>query len=163
RQRDKIIAAITEIDADVVGLIEIENNTAAIADLVDGLNAATGPGTYAYVDTGVIGTDEIKVAFIYQPASATPVGDFAILDNSVDDRFNDDENRPVLAQTFMNVENGGLVTVAVNHLKSKGSDCNEVGDPDLGDGAGNCNITRTLAAEALVDWLAGDPTGVDAP
>ena len=24
---------------------------------------------------------------------------------------------------------------------------------------GNCNLTRTLAAEALVDWLATDPTG----
>jgi uncharacterized protein len=54
---------------------------------------------------------------------------------------------------------GGIFTVAVNHLKSKGSDCNDVGDPDLGDGAGNCNLTRTLAAEALVDWLASDPTG----
>ena len=53
---------------------------------------------------------------------------------------------------------GGIFTVAVNHLKSKGSDCNDVGDPDLGDGAGNCNITRTLAAQALVDWLATDPT-----
>jgi hypothetical protein len=29
----------------------------------------------------------------------------------------------------------------------------------LGDGAGNCNLTRLAAAEALVDWLAADPTG----
>ena len=49
--------------------------------------------------------------------------------------------------------------MAENHLKSKGSDCNAVGDPDLGDGAGNCNLTRMHAAEALVEWLAGDPTG----
>ncbi len=49
--------------------------------------------------------------------------------------------------------------MAVNHLKSKGSACDDVGDPDLGDGAGNCNITRTLAAQAMVDWLATDPTG----
>ena len=47
----------------------------------------------------------------------------------------------------------------MNHLKSKGSDCNAVGDPDTGDGSGNCNVTRTQAAEALADWLAGDPTG----
>jgi hypothetical protein len=47
----------------------------------------------------------------------------------------------------------------VNHLKSAGSDCNDLGDPDLGDGAGNCNLTRTAAAEALVDRLATDPTG----
>jgi hypothetical protein len=49
--------------------------------------------------------------------------------------------------------------VAVNHLKSKGSDCVDVGDPDAGDGQGNCNETRTAAARALVDWLATDPTG----
>ncbi len=49
---------------------------------------------------------------------------------------------------------GGVFTPVVNHLKSKGSDCNAVGDPDTGDGAGNCNLTRTAAAEALVDWLA---------
>jgi hypothetical protein len=47
----------------------------------------------------------------------------------------------------------------VNHLKSKGSDCNDVGDPDVGDGAGNCNLTRTAAAEALADWMNNDPTG----
>lgn len=49
--------------------------------------------------------------------------------------------------------------MAVNHLKSKGSACDDIGDPDTGDGSGNCNLTRTLAAEALVDWLATDPTG----
>ncbi|MAT42322.1 MAG: hypothetical protein CL609_08280 [Anaerolineaceae bacterium] len=161
RQRDKIIAAIAAIDADVVGLIEIENNTEAIADLVNGLNAYLSPGTYAYVDTGVIGTDEIKVAFIYKPATVSLVGDYEILDSSVDSRFIDTKNRPVLAQTFQETATGGVFTVAVNHLKSKGSVCD--GDPDLGDGAGNCNLTRTAAAEALVDWLNGDPTGSGDP
>jgi hypothetical protein len=157
RQRDKIIAALAIIDADVVGLMEIENNTAAIADLVDGLNGSMGAGTYAYLDTGVIGTDEIKVAFIYKPASVSLLGEYAILDSSVDPRFIDTKNRPALAQTFMDDSTGGIFTVVVNHLKSKGSACD--GDPDLGDGAGNCNLTRKAAAEALVDWLATDPTG----
>jgi uncharacterized protein len=161
RQRAKIVAAITAIDADVVGLIEIENNTAAIADLVAGLNAASGAGTYEYIDTGVIGTDAIKVAFVYQPARVTPVGDYAILDSSVDPRFIDIRNRPALAQTFQSSETGGIFTAVVNHLKSKGSACDgpPLDDPDTGDGSGNCDVTRTLAAEALVDWLAGDPTG----
>ena len=159
RQRAKIVAELVAIDADVVGLMEIENNTAAIADLVAGLNDAMGAGTYALVDTGVIGTDAIKVAFIYKPTSVSLVGDFAILDSSVDARFIDTKNRPALAQTYMDNETGGVFTVVVNHLKSKGSDCNDVGDPDLLDGAGNCNLTRKAAAEALVDWLATDPTG----
>ncbi len=53
--------------------------------------------------------------------------------------------------------------MVVNHLKSKGSDCLDVGDPDLGDGQGNCSQTRRAAAEALVDWLATDPTGSGDP
>ena len=54
---------------------------------------------------------------------------------------------------------GGIFTAVVNHFKSKGTACDDIGDPDTGDGSGNCNLTRTAAAEALVDWLAGDPTG----
>lgn len=45
----------------------------------------------------------------------------------------------------------------MNHLKSKGSGCG-AGDPDTGDGQGNCNLTRLAAAQAIVDFLAGDPT-----
>ena len=51
----------------------------------------------------------------------------------------------------------------VNHLKSKGSNCNDVSDPDTGDGQGNCNLTRTNAAAALVRSLASDPTGAGDP
>jgi uncharacterized protein len=161
RQRAKLIAAISTMNADVIGLLEIENNIndEAMQNLVAGLNDALGAGTYEYIHTGVIGGDAIKVAMIYKPASVSLVGDYAILDSTVDPRFVDTKNRPALAQTFMNNTTGGIFTVAINHLKSKGSDCNDLSDPDLGDGAGNCNITRTLAAQALVDWLATDPTG----
>ena len=64
----------------------------------------------------------------------------------------------MLAQTFDVNATSATFTVAVNHLKSKGSDCLDVGDPDTGDGQGNCNQTRRAAAQALVDWLATDPT-----
>lgn len=158
RQEAKIVSAITALDADIVGLIEIENNGTAVSVLVDALNAEAGAGTYAYIPTGVVGTDAITTALIYQPASVQPQGDVAVLDSTVDPRFRAN-NRPALAQTFTEVGGSEPVTVVVNHLKSKGSDCNDLGDPDLGDGAGNCNVTRTLAATALAEWLAGDPTG----
>jgi uncharacterized protein len=161
RQEAKIVAAIAEMDADVVGLIEIENNDAAIQRLVGALNDEVGAGTYEYIDTGVIGTDAIKVAFIYRPAAVELVGDYAVLDSSVDERFNDSRNRPALAQTFRAIGDDGAFgvpfTATVNHLKSKGSACTP-DDPDTGDGSGNCNLTRTAAAEAIVDWLASDPT-----
>jgi predicted extracellular nuclease len=153
------------MDADVLGLMELENapDNTPIADLVAGLNAATAPGTYDFIATGPIGSDAIRDGLIYQPASVTPVGPFAILDSSVDPLFNDEKNRPVLAQTFQENGTDDLVTVAVNHLKSKGSSCSDIGDPDLGDGQGNCNLTRTSAAVALAGWLTTDPTGSGDP
>jgi len=165
RQHAKLVAAIVEMDPDVIGLIEVENNLTdePMEILVEGLNDAAGAGTYAYVPTGAIGTDAIRAALIYKPSTVSMVGDYAILDSSVDERFLDDYNRPVLAQTFKENQSGALFTVAVNHLKSKGSDCNAVGDMDLGDGAGNCNLTRMAAAQAEVDWLATDPTGSGDP
>lgn len=159
RQETKIVAALAELDADVVGLIEIENNDdTAVAALTEALNAEVGAGTYDYVETGTIGTDEITTAFIYTPATVEPVGDFATLTNDDDERFLDDKNRPTLAQTFQEAATGESVTVAVNHLKSKGSSCDDVGDPE-DPWSGNCNEVRTDAAEAMVDWLAEDPTG----
>ncbi|MCP4427888.1 MAG: ExeM/NucH family extracellular endonuclease [Chloroflexi bacterium] len=176
RQRTKIFAALADIDADIVGLIEIENNgPVAISDLVDGLNALVGAGTYAYIDTGVVGDDEIAVAFIYKSAIVTAVGDYAVLD---DITFVDplstgiDRNRPALAQTFEHNDTGGLATIAVNHFKSKsgseldnsGAICvdsdpgNDIPDCDQGDGQGYFNATRAAAAQALVDWLTTDPT-----
>ncbi len=158
RQTDKIVSALAEIDAQVYGLIEVENDDgAATQALVDALNVRTDGGTYAAIDTGVIGTDAIKVAMIYDTAQVRPTGEFAILDQSVDPRFLDGANRPALAQTFEEISSGGTFTAAVNHLKSKGSVAD--GDAANGDGSGNNDRVRTDAAEALVDWLATDPTG----
>ena len=91
RQRDKIFTALSIINADIVGLMEIENHItdAAVIDLVAGLNAVVGADTYAYIDSGSIGTDAIKVAIIYKTATVTPIGDIAILDLTVDPRFDD--------------------------------------------------------------------------
>jgi hypothetical protein len=161
RQRSKFLAALAGLDADVIGLMEVENTAGVdpLADLATGLDDLLGAGTFASIDTGTIGTDAIKVGLLYRPAVVSPVGAYRLLDSSVDPRFRDSLNRPALAQAFEVNATGERVTVVVNHLKSKGSDCNAVGDPDLGDGQGNCNQTRTLAAQALVDWLATDPTG----
>jgi hypothetical protein len=162
RQRDKIIAAILGMEADVIGLIEIENEhpgiaaDAAVIDLVAGLNDATAAGTYAYVATGNIGTDAIKQAFIYKPAKVDQIGTFAILDETFNPAYDTTRNRPSLAVSFKDKITNEIFTVSVNHLKSKGSAC--AGDPDLGDGQGNCNLTRKAAAEVLVDWLETDPT-----
>lgn len=167
RQRAKIIASLATMNADVVGLMEIENDgydpSSALADLVDGLNAVSGAGTWAYIDadaaTGQVnslGTDAIKVALLYKPARVTPTGVTATLNTVAFVNGGDagPRNRPALAQAFIRPDGGRLV-VSVNHLKSKGSAC---GVPDQGDGQGNCSAVRTTAANLLRAWLAADPT-----
>jgi uncharacterized protein len=124
-----------------------------------------GTEIYRFVDTGVIGTDEIKQAFIYDRRTVRPVGDWAILTSAVDPRFNDDLSRPALAQTFVRLRGGERVTVVVNHLKSKSqSGLTDPNDPnfDQGDGQGFWNHARTEAAAALADWVASNPTGENA-
>lgn len=159
RQMDKLARTLDVADADIVGLVEIENNAGAALDaLLAALNAVASR-SYDYIDAGTIGTDVITTALIYDADTVAPVGAPVILDTSVDARFNDDKNRPALAQAFRQLDNNAVLSVVVNHLKSKGSPCDDLGDPNARDGQGNCNGTRTAAAEALADWVALDPTG----
>jgi uncharacterized protein len=173
RQAAKIVAAMVQMDADIVGLIEIENDgygpDSAIQDLVNRLNAATGAGTYALIDvdaeTGqlnAMGTDAIKVGFIYKSGTVTPVGMTAALNSEefVTGGDSGPRNRPALAQAFEQNSTGGRLTVVVNHLKSKGSICDL---PDTGDGQGNCNLVRLNAALLMAEWLRADPTGIGDP
>lgn len=160
RQRAKIVTAIIALDADIVGLMELENDPAAIEDLVTALNTEAGDGTFAYIDTGVVGSDAITQGILYRPAAVSPKGDLAVLTSAVDENFLDTKNRPVLAHTFVDEQTGEVLTVAVNHLKSKGSSCDDVGDPEDPNGQGNCNQVRTRAAKAMQQWLATYPTGV---
>lgn len=151
RQQTKIVEALAAIDADVFGLLEIENNGTAVQALADALNAKVGAGTYVPVTTGVIGTDAIATAVIYKPSTVTPVGAYQLMTSAVDPTWSDDRHRPALTQRFAANESGDEFVVSVNHLKSKGSACSE--SPDLKDGQGNCSESRTAAAKALTNWL----------
>lgn len=151
RQQAKIVAALAAMDADVVGMMEIENNGTAVENLVRALNSHLGTEAYAAVNTGVVGSDAIFQAFIYKIDSVSLAGDWAAYD------YQDSRNRPTLVQTFEERATGERFNVAVNHLKSKGSACTD--DPDTGDGQGNCNLTRVAAVQTMTEWLDEDPTG----
>lgn len=171
RQTDKLVSAILGMDSDVIGLVELENDFAgdafAVKALVEAINAKAGTDTWAWVDPGraFVGGDAIAVGFIYDTATTRLVGEAAILDTPAfldplgGGTGGDAFNRAAVAQTFQDIEGGGIFTAAVNHLKSKGSLTGVAADADQGDGAGNNNATRTAAAAELAAWLAGDPTG----
>ncbi len=153
RQRTKIVQALLGLDADILGLIEIENNQTAIDDLVATLNiSSTSPYTVAPGLPGTYGTDAIKVAIIYRPSAATPVGTAQIDTDAIN-------NRPTVAQTFE--VNGQIFTVVINHFKSKGCGGATGLDLDQGDGQSCFNFTRTLQAQRLLTFLGQIATNVD--
>ena len=150
RQRAKIVKALAGLNADAVGLMEIQNNGATAAqNLVDALNALVGAGTYAVVPDPAsgTGTDAIKVAMIYKPARLARAG------NALSDTAGIN-NRPPLAQTFA-AANGERFTLVVNHLKSKsGCPAGTGPDADQQDGQGCWNDTRLQQARQLRSFVA---------
>ena len=165
----------------MIGVIEIENDgygpTSALQDLVDRLNAASAPGTYAFIDadaaTGqlnALGTDAIKVGFVYRPgvrhaergrrrAQHRRVRPLHALERR--------RHRPQPAGAgadLLRQRHGREGHGRRQPPQEQGLGCADnvspVGpDPDTGDGQGECNLTRLAAAQELAAWLATDPTG----
>lgn len=170
RQTDKLVAAITELDAEILALQEIENNgfgpDSAIATLVDALNDATAPGTYAFVDPGMdfVGEDAITTGIIYRAdrvelkgsavleyteASSAATTEIANqIEETTGEKLGDyQRNRPSVAATF-EAMSGGEITVVANHFKSKG----DSGLEDLMAAAETANVNP-----ALIEALRNDP------
>jgi hypothetical protein len=161
RQRAHIVTSLLATQADIIGLIEIENDgfgpASAIRDLAAALNAAQPASlAYAVLDLGgPVGTDAITCGFLYRPSRVKLAGSPAVNLAPVFDR-------PPVAQTFT-AANGEKFTVCVNHFKSKGSAPSGGPDADQGDGQGAWNVRRTQQAAALTAWLATSPTGTTDP
>lgn len=176
KQRTKIVSAITRLNADVVGLMEIENNgygdNSAIANLVEALNAAQPDEADHYrliasPDGQPIGTDAITVGLIYRPASVTPQGAASLIVLPVQQaEALDASGKPVainqgmresVLQQFSSPKGDAPLTLVVNHLKSKGSACFEdypdYASADPLDGQGHCNALRVSAAKVLGESL----------
>ena len=169
-QKDKIVAAITALGAEVVALQEIENSVhfgesapgaadgtpdVALADLVSGLNTAAGSDVWAYVPTPAAlldpavapTTDVIMSAIIYRTDAVTPVGASAAL---VDPAF--DNAREPIAQAFLPADGAPFVVVA-NHFKSKSAPDVTPVPPEPADGQGYFNAERVAQAQALAGFV----------
>jgi predicted extracellular nuclease len=158
RQRNKIIPALVALNADVVGLMEIENdnddpilNNRAIQNLVDGLNGVLGSNTYAYALEPSPGDDEIKVAMLYKPAVVQPLNVLNYQTTHPD--YGNLFDRPPLAVLFEYNLTGERFVVVVNHFKSKSSCPTSGPDIEQGDGQGCWNVKRVAQATALAAWI----------
>ncbi|MBQ4845346.1 ExeM/NucH family extracellular endonuclease [Pseudoalteromonas sp. MMG005] len=155
RQRSKIIRAITAMDADVVGLMEIENSgygsNSAIQNLIDGLNERDKQHTWRFINPKLekVGSDAVTVGLIYRSDRVLPVGiPEVVTDAPFDEQTK--AHRPPMMQSFKPLNGGKEIKVIVNHFRSKGGSCGADMDDDV---QGACNGQRVLASKTLLKRL----------
>lgn len=150
-QRDKLVAAMVALDADVLALLEIANADAAMASLRDAVNARVPPEQQyrSALAAGPVGGDAIRPALLYRPAQLAAVDEARVHDNA---RF----ERPPISARFQ-APGGEAFTVVLAHLKSKGG-C-PTGRRSADTAAGCWSGRRAAQARALLhilDRLPGD-------
>lgn len=165
RQQAKLVQALVALDADIIGLLELENNGyndgSAIATLLAALNQQSAESYNMVITTETPGSDAIKVGIFYRSSRVKAIGEAATQTAEPFTRL----HRPPVAQSFRHLASGTEFTFAVNHFKSKGS-CPRTGTADYAeqkdqnDGQACWNLARVQAAEALQQWLQTKPTGI---
>ncbi len=173
RQTDKLVTTLVDLDADVLGLTELENDFSAgpgnaIAHLVAELNVRLGGNIYDWVRPGsdLVGDDAISVGMIYKVSAVTVqadsvhyLDDSQLVDLGYGDLladgtgvFNGDgTNRAPLEATFVDAATGEDFSVAIAHMKSKGS--GDGVNADQHDGAGASNAMRVEGVDVMTHWL----------
>ena len=140
RQRDKLVALLLALDADVLALSELENAGArALEHLLEGLDARLAPAlAYRFEEAAPPGESSLRAALAYRPARVRARGAAWF------------ETRPGYqrAPLFQAFERGGApFVVGVVHFKSK-----RCGDEPTLVPAGGCgDDTRVAEAELLVE------------
>ncbi len=155
RQKDKIVAALAALDADVLGLLEIQNTGAAANDLLSALNAAVNGNPYDIVPdpAGGPGGDFIRTLLLYRPSKIALFGP-CYADNDIVWNTPNPLRLPV-AQVFVENATGERFIACLNHWKSKSSSGATGADADQGDGQGAFNDLRRRQAARLHVWLQG--------
>ncbi|WP_139416231.1 ExeM/NucH family extracellular endonuclease [Agromyces laixinhei] len=150
-QEEKIVEAITSLDAEIVALQEIENSLKldgnadeAIGAIVAALNAAEGSDVWEFVPTPAVltaaTTDFIQNAIIYRSDAVTPQGEAQTI---VDEAVWGNAREPI-GQVF-EMANGTDLSVIANHFKSKSGTGAEPAD-----GQGHFNADRVAQATSLL-------------
>lgn len=146
RQHAKIVDALYGIDADIYGLIEIEQGQAALSKLAQALNEKSGTNNYTFIDDGGYASGTFtKVGYLYRSDKVSPIKGLTNINNP------GPRNRKKL-QGFELNSNKEKFIFSINHFKAK-SGCSSAkgGDKDQGDGQSCYNYTRTLEANAVMN------------
>ncbi len=158
-QHRRLVTALDGLAADIVGLVELENDgtgpDSAIASLVGDLD---GPWHHAR-PTPRPGDDAITVGLAWRDERVEALGEPAVLRAPP---FNQG-SRPPVAQRFRHRASGMAFLVVVNHFKSKRCGDAEGANADSGDGQGCWSAHRVRATRRLLAWLEKLTASMDQP
>jgi len=155
RQESKIVSAIIALEADVIGLMELENSIEAEVQLIAALNKKIGKevfqgcGLPADFRSAPGGADAIRVGIIYRTDRVIPINEVSMIRN----RAFSNARTPIV-QRFKSKTEGQPFSVIVNHFKSKnGSSGADVANKNKGDGQGAHNATRRAQSLAICNYI----------
>ncbi|QTF94383.1 MAG: ExeM/NucH family extracellular endonuclease [Halomonas sp. BM-2019] len=149
RQRAKLAAAVAGLEADILALVEVENDPRALADLVEQLSERTGVRYRAVGGDADRGSDAIKLALIYRPDRVAAVSELHADNHPT-------HHRPPLAAFFRSLAGGPAFGVVTAHFKSK-TGCPSRGDIDRGQGCWNeRRVEQAQAMTAFLERLAAE-------
>ena len=144
RQRTKVIDALTHIDADLIGFVEIECGDAAVKEIVNYLNNRLTHRSYTYVADGTSASgSDTKAAFIYDKKLLKTYGELQVIGTGVGKARKE-------MQVFEQRSNGERFIYSVNHFKAK-TNGGTGADADQKDGQGTYNAARCEEAQAVLD------------
>ena len=152
-QHTKILAALLAIDADIYGLVEIQEGQNALTKLVNALNAATVSGRYSFVnDLGSGSGTYTKAAYVYRTDKVTP---YLSLKNN---NSPSPANRKKMQAFTLNSNNERFI-YSINHFKAKSGCSSATGaDVDKGDGQSCYNATRVAEATSTLNFMNTNKT-----
>lgn len=133
KQRTKISNALAKINADIYGLVEVQQGQSAMAEIAADLTKKTGRHFNAISDNTSVSGTYTKSGYVYCSETVTPYGSLR------------NNNTPPInrkkVQAFTQNTTGEKFLFSINHFKAK-SGSGTGADADQGDGQGVFNATR---------------------
>ncbi|PJK03239.1 nuclease [Lysobacteraceae bacterium NML75-0749] len=158
QQLARHIAALTALDADIIALMELENDgqdaLAAESQLLAALNARHGGDWRAVPVAANANQDAIRNGMIYRSSKVQLLEPPNVLDRGPFARF----SRPAIAARFRSGASTPFVVIA-NHLKSKGCRNARAADSNQRDGQSCWNATRLESVRQLDGWVQSQYAG----
>lgn len=151
KQLTKITAAMLAIDADIYGLVEVQEGQAALIKLVNAMNSTTSSGRYNYInDNGTSSGTYTKAAYIYRTDKVSPY--LSLKNNDNPSPYNRKK-----AQAFTLKSNNERFIFSINHFKAKSGCSSATGsDADKHDGQSCYNATRVTEAKSTLNFMNGN-------